>query len=204
MSSLRFQISAVLVIIAGLAWMLPDRSRSAMELRPDDMIAVLHESDNFLTVDEVAAHMLHEDSIYRLVDIRPPDAYLSAHIPGAVNIPLHDLLRPEYAGYLSEEGRIPVFYSNGNIMAAEAWMLASQTGYVHAMILKGGMNEWFRLIMESEFTGERISAAENSRFEIRYRARAFFTRMNSLPDSLKSTFLEIKMKKEAELVGGCE
>ena len=204
MDSLRFQISAVLVIIAALAWMLPDRSRSAMELRPDDMIELFDESDRFLSVDEVAVHLVRDDSLIRLVDVRPTDAYLTAHIPGAINIPFQDLLRPEYSGYLSEEGRIPVFYSNGNTIAGESWMLASQAGYTNSMIMEGGMNEWFRLIMESEFSGERISIAENSRYETRYRARAFFTRMNSLPDSLKSAFLEVKMKKEAELVGGCE
>jgi hypothetical protein len=58
--------------------------------------------------------------------------------------------------------------------------------------------------MESNFSGDRITAAENAIFEVRYRARDFFNRMNSLPDSLKLAFLEVKRQKEAELVGGCE
>ncbi len=70
--------------------------------------------------------------------------------------------------------------------------------------MMGGMNEWYREVMESTFKGERISADENATFEVRYRARDFFNRMNSMPDSLKTAFLEVKRKKEAELVGGCE
>jgi hypothetical protein len=72
------------------------------------------------------------------------------------------------------------------------------------MIMKGGMNEWYRVVMESTFSGGRISAAENAIFEARYRARDFFTRMNSLPDSMKTAFLQVKRMKEAELIGGCE
>jgi hypothetical protein len=70
--------------------------------------------------------------------------------------------------------------------------------------MEGGMNQWYRVIMESEFTCGRITAAENAVYEVRHNARKFFTQMNSLPDSLKTAFLEVKMKEEAELVGGCE
>ena len=204
MKTLRFQISAVLIIIAGLAVMLPDRSHSALALRPDEMIERIENPEKQLTVDDIASLLIREDSSLLLVDVRPVDQYLSCHIPGAINIPLKDLLKPEYAGYLNEPGRVPVFYSNGNAMATEAWMLASQSGYNTSCIMLGGINEWFRLVMDSEFSGEKISAAENALFETRYRARAFFTQMNSLPDSLKSVFLEVKMKKEAQLTGGCE
>ena len=89
-------------------------------------------------------------------------------------------------------------------MASEAWMLCTQMGYPESKIMKGGLNEWFRIVMESEFSGEKISAADNALFEVRYRARDFFRQMNSLPDSLKTAFLEVKRQKEAELVGGCE
>ncbi len=83
-------------------------------------------------------------------------------------------------------------------------MLCVQKGYVGSMIMQGGMNEWYRVVMQSTYAGDRITAAENARFEVRYRARDFFTRMNSMPDSMKTAFLEVKRNKEAELVGGCE
>ena len=97
-----------------------------------------------------------------------------------------------------------IFYSNGNHFAHEAWLLAVQSGYGNSYMMKGGMNEWFKIIMLTEFAGERISPSENSKFENRYKARDHFNKMNSLPDSLKSAFLTIKRAKEANLVGGCE
>ena len=70
--------------------------------------------------------------------------------------------------------------------------------------MKGGLNEWFNSVMNSNFTGERISARENALFETRRRARKMFTEINSLPDSLKLKFIEAKHIASKKLDGGCE
>ena len=204
MFSIRFQVSAVLILLAGLTILLPESRQSSGELNVQGMLNVLHEPGQYLTVDQVARMVVNEDSTMLLVDVRDPHAYRAVHIPGAINIPVSDILNPDWSGYLNDPVAKPVFYSNGNTLAGEAWMLCTQKGYSGSMIMLGGLNEWYREIMESTFTGDRISAAENATFEIRYRARDFFTRMNSMPDSLKTAFLEVKRNKEAELVGGCE
>ena len=204
MNSLRFQISAVLIIIAGFTMIMPHNSKSLGELDPDDLIKIIDSPEKFITVDEVALHIIREDSSIQLIDVRSQDQYMISHIPGAINIQLGSLITPEYAGYLEEPGMSTIFYSNGSILASEAYMITQQSGYSNSRIMKGGMNEWYNIVMNSEFTGEKITAAENAIFEARIRAKNYFTQMNSLPDSLKSAFLEVKMKKEAELVGGCE
>ncbi len=204
MSSIRFQVSAILVLLAGLIILLPDARQSSGELNVPGMLEVMNEPAQFLTVDEVARMVVYEDTSILLVDVRAPDAYRTVHIPGAINIPVSDILNPDWSGYLNDPVVKPVFYSNGNTMAGEAWMLCTQRGYAGSLIMKGGMNEWYREVMESTFEGKRISAADNATFEVRYRARNFFNRMNSMPDSLKIAFLEVKRNKEAELVGGCE
>jgi rhodanese-related sulfurtransferase len=204
MNSTRFQVSAILVILAGFIIFLPENRRSSGDLTVPGMLSVLREADQYLSVDQVARMVVYEDTTIILVDVRDRNAYGHAHIPGAVNIPVAEILNPDWYGYLNDPNRTPVFYSNGTTLAVEAWMVCTQQGYAGSRIMQGGMNEWYRVVMESTFEGDRISAAENARFEVRYRARNFFTRMNSLPDSMKTAFLEVKRKKEAELVGGCE
>ena len=204
MTSIRFQVSAILVLLAGLIILLPDARQSSGELNVPGMLEVMNESGQFVTVDQVARMVVFEDTSILLVDVRNPEAYRAVHIPGAINIPVSDILNPDWSGYLNDPVVKPVFYSNGNTLAGEAWMLCTQKGYAGSLIMKGGMNEWYREVMESTFEGERISAADNATFEVRYRARNFFNRMNSMPDSLKIAFLEVKRNKEAELVGGCE
>lgn len=204
MFSLRFQVSAVLVLLAGLLIFLPESRQSSGELDVRSMLGAMNESGQYLSVDQVARMVVYEDTSILLIDVRDPNAYRVVHIPGAINIPVADILNPDWSGYLNDPAVRSVFYSNGNTMASEAWMLCTQKGYSGSMIMLGGMNEWYRVVMESSFKGERISAAENATYEVRYRARDFFNRMNSLPDSLKIAFLDVKRKKEAELVGGCE
>jgi len=204
MNSIRFQVSAILVALAGLIIILPESRQSSGELNVSRMLEAMNEPGKFLSVDQVARMVVYEDSSILLVDVRDPEAYRSVHIPGAINIPVSDILNPDWSGYLNDPSINPVFYSNGNTLAGEAWMLCTQKGYTESMIMMGGMNEWYREVMESTFEGDRISAADNATFEVRYRARNFFNRMNSMPDSLKTAFLEVKRKKEAELVGGCE
>jgi len=204
MSTIRFQVSTALVLLAGLTVLLPEGRKSAEELNVPVMLETMNEAGHFLSVDQVARMLVNEDTTMLLVDVRDPEAYGTVHIPGAINIVASDILSPDWYGYLNDPATSAVFYSIGNTLASEAWMLCTQQGYKGVMIMQGGMNEWYRVVMESTFKGERISAADNARFEIRYRARDFFTRMNSMPDSLKTAFLEIKRKKEAELVGGCE
>jgi hypothetical protein len=58
--------------------------------------------------------------------------------------------------------------------------------------------------MNSTFTGEKISARENSLFEVRTRAKRLFTEINSLPDSLKQKFYDTKHMEAKKLDGGCE
>ncbi len=47
-------------------------------------------------------------------------------------------------------------------------------------------------IMNSEFTGDKISARENALFETRFRARNLFNEVNSMPDSMKLAFIASK------------
>ena len=204
MSSIRFQVSAILVLLAGVIILLPDARQSSGELNVPGMLEAMNEPGQFLSVDQVARMVVYEDTSIQLVDVRDPAAYRAVHIPGAINIPVSDILNPDWSGYLNDPVVNPVFYSNGNTMASEAWILCTQKGYTGSLIMTGGMNEWYRVVMESTFTGGRISAADNATFEVRYRARDFFNRMNSMPDSMKTAFLEVKRKKEEELVGGCE
>lgn len=194
----------MLVLFATLAFIMPDRHRSANELKPSEMIVLLNDPGRFLSCDQVAKFVVYEDTGVQLIDIREPEEYLDENIPGAINIPFKDILNPDWSGYLDDPEKMVILYSKNDILSSEAWMLGTQLGYPRIKIMKGGLELWNELIMESEFTGEHISPSENALFETRYRARGFYTSMNQLPDSLKKVYLSVKRKKEADLVGGCD
>ena len=43
--------------------------------------------------------------------------------------------------------------------------------------MKGGLNEWFNTVMNSNFTGDRISARENALFETRTKQENYLLKL---------------------------
>ena len=117
---------------------------------------------------------------------------------------MNELLAPEWQGYLKQEERINILYSNGDYYSNLAIAMLISKGYTGNITLKGGLNEWFAVIINTEFKGGRITARENALYENRTKAKNLFAQINSLPDSLKNNFLEAKLLTEQELIGGCE
>ena len=97
-----------------------------------------------------------------------------------------------------------IFYSNDDMNASYAQTLAIGLGYKNCFIMKGGLNAWYATIMNSEFTGDKISARENALFETRFKARNLFNEVNSMPDSLKLAYIASKRFDPKKLDGGCE
>ena len=94
--------------------------------------------------------------------------------------------------------QILTFYSN------YALVYARGLGYKNSFVMEGGLSEWFNTVMESKFTGERISARENALYETRTKAAQLFTQFNSMPDSLKAVFMAANKFSAKKLDGGCE
>ncbi|MFN8208699.1 MAG: rhodanese-like domain-containing protein [Bacteroidales bacterium] len=201
----RITLSGLIIALALIIVFLPKRENHQGELNPDRLLqAITAEPQPVVEADQLAKMIMEEDSSLLLIDLRSSKEYAACNIPGSLNIPVQDLLSPGYRGYLNERNRQIVFYSNDEVLASEAWVIARREGFQNVKILRGGLNEWFRTVMLSEYTGTSISPEENALFEIRYKARRFFTRMNSLPDSLKTGFLAARKAEQKKLVGGCE
>ncbi|TFH49857.1 MAG: hypothetical protein E4G92_01165 [Bacteroidia bacterium] len=85
-----------------------------------------------------------------------------------------------------------------------ALVYARGLGYANSYVMDGGIGEWISTVIGTKFSGERITARENALFETRKRAGEMFTELNSLPDSLKTKYLESRKFSAKKLDGGCE
>ena len=202
--NLRVKISIVLVCLGIIIALLPQRENNAASLNPSEVLNLVSSYEKYFSVDQVARFVVNEDTSIMLVDLRTPEEYVKCNIPGSVNIPVRELLNKDYEGYLKDPVKKTILYSNGDVLSSQAWLLAQRVGFKNTWVMKGGMNEWFRTVMLTEYSGNTISPSENAIFESRYKARLYFTQMNSLPDSAKIRFLAAKKVNEKKLVGGCE
>jgi len=189
--------------LGSIAAFVPYRHNRPNQLKPSGLLEKSLDKQYLISVDKVARALAEEDSSIFIIDLRSAEEYRKLNIPGSINIPYKDLFNKDFEGYLDQKKVKNIFYSNGNIVSSQAWALCTGMGYQNIYVMEGGLNEWFKTVMNTNFTGERISARENALFESRFRARKLFNEMNSLPDSLKNKFIETKRKTKKKLDGGC-
>ena len=200
----REKFSAGLLCLGLLLAILPLSSGRSFIVKPQKLLPELLSEDTWLTVDQVARFVVSEDNTVQIIDLRSPEEFKIMNIPGSVNVPYSELLRNDPSSYLKEGANTNIFYSNGDLNSNSALALAKGLNYKNTFVMKGGLNEWFNTVMNSSFSGDRISARENSLYETRTRAKNMFTEMNSLPDSLKLKFIEAKQLARKKLDGGGE
>ena len=87
-----------------------------------------------MTTDEVADMLVKKDPLLQLIDVRSKAEFDKFSLPGALNIPLNNLLAKENEDILNQSQKMNVFYSNGTLQANEAWMLMRQLGYQNMFI----------------------------------------------------------------------
>ncbi len=201
---IRKEFSVLLILLSLILALLPLSANRSFSEAPADLLAeVLGEEVSF-TADEVAEFIVREDPSVRLIDLRPEAEYRKMAIPGAVNIPWAEFIKSDPDKWLGNREVRTVFYSTGNSEADYALVYTRGMGYDNCYIMDGGITEWKRTILETKFSGERITARENALFETRRRAGEMFTEFSILPDSLKAKFLESKKFSAKKLDGGCE
>lgn len=199
----RIKITVLLVGLGILLAFMPNSSSKTFKLKPDELLEKSGSEEIYFSVDEVARFVNNEDSTVQLIDLRDADEFRKCNIPGSVNIPLADLLNPEWSVYFNQKNIRTIFYGNGDQNANIAWTIATGLGTENCFVMKGGLNEWFKTVMLTKFEGDRITPRENALFENRYKAREIFNQINSLPDSLKTKYFDAKRLQKAKLDGGC-
>ncbi|MFF8599907.1 rhodanese-like domain-containing protein [Streptomyces sp. NPDC015232] len=97
------------------------------------------------TVQSITPAVLHrlvqEDRAPRLLDVRTPGEFRTAHIPGSYNVPLHTLRehRAELRSHLDEE---VVLVCRSGQRAKEAEQALAQAGLPNLRVLEGGITAW--------------------------------------------------------------
>ncbi len=200
----RIKYSVLLVGVGIILAFLPFNASKSFQLKANELLSKSTSEEIYFSVDQVARFVNNEDSTVQIIDVRSAKQFKECNIPGSVNIPISDLLNPLWEQTLNRKEIKNIFYGNGDQAANYAWTIATGLGYPNNYVMKGGLNEWFNTVMLSQYSGEKITPAENSRFENRLNARKTFTQINSLPDSLKTQFFNAKRLTQSKLDGGCE
>jgi rhodanese-related sulfurtransferase len=200
----REKFSVGLLCLGLILALLPLSGSRSFIVRPQKLLSEVLDGNTYVTVDQVARFVASEDSSVQIIDLRKPEEFRVMNIPGSINVPYSKFLDNDPGTFLNGAKSRNILYSNGDFDANYALAIAKGLNLKNIYVMKGGLNEWFNTVMNSSFTGEKISARENALFETRTSAKKMFNEMNSLPDSLKLKFIESKHIAAKKLDGGCE
>ena len=182
----RYQFSIILVVLGIISAIMSFGGNNKDLTAPEEILPRLLAGDYRLSPDELAGILADQDSGFQIIDTRVAEDYRAMSLPGAVHLPIEILLEASNESLFTLADLKTVFYSNDELAATQAWMLAMQKGYRNLYVLEGGLAAWDSLVMKSKFEGEKITARENILFEKRYKARRQVVQWNAMPDSLKA------------------
>lgn len=163
----RLLLALVIIPLGLIIAMVPENTTKPYMITTEQLLQEVAAGSQFVSPDEIAAMIIEKNPSLQLIDTRNPDEFNSYSLPGAVNIPISDILSPEHKHILDQDIRINVFYSNGSVEADQAWMLTRQLGYENNYVLQGGLNYWMEAIVDPS-PPSRISPNEEfARYDFR-------------------------------------
>ncbi len=178
----------------------------ATEIGPGQLLLELNDDTRFVSTDQVAHYLVEADPQVQLVDVRPAEEFEKFSLPGAINIPLDSLLKPNFEIYLDQIGISSIFYSNGTVYASQAWMLYRRKAFSNIYILKGGLNRWVETILRPQKPLSTASQDAFDLYETRLAASRFFGGGSVVEpqSSVKGVKPVIRRKKKKQAEGGCQ
>jgi rhodanese-related sulfurtransferase len=151
---------ALLAVLLGVgalfAQVYPDRTLTVHEV---ELLTASARAEDHVPPAELAGWIVEGRADYRLIDLRDEAAFGDYHVPTAENVPLTAL--PVY-GLLRNE-KI-VLYADGDLPAAQAWLLLKGRGYQGVYTLQGGLTAWKDQVL-FPMMPESPSPEEQARFE---------------------------------------
>lgn len=163
----RLILASFLIPLAMIIAAVPANTTKQYKLTANELLEEAVSYEPYVHPDNVADMLIQEDPMLQLIDVRSPDEYDKYHLPGAINIPLPDLLSSEYTDLINQDTKMNVFYSNGTLKSNEAWMITRQLGYRNNYVLQGGMNYWAEVIMNPEAPSQTSPDEEIAKYNFR-------------------------------------
>ena len=203
----RLVLAYILIPLGLIIAAVPENTTKQYKLTAEQLLEEVKSGTQFLSPDEVADMIINNDPTLQLIDVRSADEFEKFSLPNAINIPLIDILNPEWEDYIHQDIKLNVFYSNASNDANQAWMITRQLGYQNNYVLQGGLNFWVETIMNPEEPTSSSPNEEIAKYNFRKGAGtalggdAITTSQPAASSSSKPPIAKRKTKKKVQ--GGC-
>jgi rhodanese-related sulfurtransferase len=136
---------------------------------------------------------------YTLVDLRSPQDFSRGSLPGAINIPLGELLKSSSLKLMKKPGNPVILFSDDESQAAAASILLISKGFDDVKTLANDYDYIKTNVLESFQPASAFSQSEKAKFDY----NRFFRTGGSGDDSPKRTQPVIIQTEIVKTKGGC-
>ncbi|NOU58975.1 rhodanese-like domain-containing protein [Marinifilum caeruleilacunae] len=204
---MRLILASVFIPLGIIIAAIPENTTKPFKLTAEQLLDEVKDGTQFVSTDEIADMLVQKDPSLQLIDVRSQAEFEKYSLPGAINIPLTQILSEEYEEYVDQGIKMNVFYSNGNLKANEAWMLTRQLGYENNFVMQGGLNYWAETILNPQAPKSVMADDEIAKYDFRKGASAALGGDNAVltnTNTVKKPKPTIKKRKKKKRVsGGC-
>lgn len=197
-------ILTALMTILAIGTIFIAREKEPNQIDPQQLLSEIVQPSRYVTTDQVAKLIISKDPSLLLLDVRDIASFNKFALPGATNLPIDSMISKDYISNLGIPGTKAVFYSNDDIKADQAWVLAKRLGYKSIYVMKGGINTWMETIINPVEPSPDAPYSAIETYTFRKGAQQFFT--GAKTESTESTKVEVKVEKRTKsqaAKGGC-
>jgi len=191
------------VIIAAV----PENTTKQYKLDAVELLNEVTDGTQFVSSDEIADMLVQKDPSLQLIDVRSQAEFEKFSLPGAINVPLSDILSADNIDILDQGIKMNVLYSNGNLKSNEAWMITRQLGFENNFVLQGGLNYWAETILNPQAPKSVLADDEIAKYDFRKGASQALgggnIAISNTTNTKKSKPKIRKRKKKKRVAGGC-
>ncbi len=196
---------AAIAILLGLGLFVIEANEKSDERTPESILVELNEGTRYITTDEVAKRIIDGDPSIQLIDVRDPYDFMDFGLPGAESFPTSDICTEVATELFDTPGKDFIFYSNGDVEANKAWMIATREGHGRLYVLRGGLNKWIETIIKPSRPADTEPQEVFDLYQFRLGASQYFTGGNAnVASDVPAEEIQFTRKKKKNVVeGGC-
>jgi sulfur-carrier protein adenylyltransferase/sulfurtransferase len=163
----RLLTTALILMLGLIIAAVPRNTTTPFKLTAEQILDEIKSGTQYLEPEQIAQMIVEKEPTLQLIDVRPVTEFEKFSLPGAINIPIDNILAAEFVDVLNQDIMTNVFYSNGTTQANEAWMLVRQLGYENNYVLRGGLNYWAEAILNPQRPASTSPDDELARYDFR-------------------------------------
>jgi len=190
--------------IIAMAFALMPAPEKKFKLSQEETLSIITSKLQVIHPEKIKEILETNDQSYQFIDLRTAQEFNLYHLPGAINIHIHDILNNENEALLNPKDKMNILYGATVEDACPAWLILEQLNYKNNSIMLGGFKLVKSNVIDKYAPDEVWFKNEVAQYDyaqiVKETAGAGSATNSSSAPKKKSI---IKRKKKKSVAGGC-